>query len=629
MNLFVITAAIALAATTPSPAPSVTPSVSSPPTASPAPPPFHLSVDSFTNFIDTSANGPGLVPPEAPGFIKGSPLSPNSAYDVFSSAPQMPGISGIAQANVRGDYVGKRYDATAILGLGYVTGNTQNALYWGENLMPTLNPHLGYTALPYTIAFPTRAGQGDASAAAISPLFASFGARDGSWLLRGGFFHLTQTDRFTFVEPPLTNVIPNIGLQTAESLGNGPASLDSWPAPPPGLPLHGIDLTMRRGIASLEVTNAALPALPGSSARASIGSLVFDHGEGTRYSFSFVHVATSGDPIFTTTLFGVDPHVTPGPQGSLPESMLGGQTETIAGARASFHLSRHIDSAAEIGRTWYNADSVAEPGTNRPGGFYHLGFSHKAGRTTIGVDGYRFEARYANAILPYGTPENVWSAAWAWPGVWLKSNYQLVDNLQAPGSNRQGYRLHYASDGGPLEVHVAFSMFRQIEPATFGNMQQAGFVDGFFLPQMDNAATLGNEHQYNAWIAWHRPYGDVTLDYANDHMHRDATPGHPEDAVTYQAPQVVLTLTHAFGKFAVADAGFGRYAMKGTWAQPYTNVDYFQNVVFVGAQLRESPVAIALVQVRRSQFDGLPSLLGGPSPRFAAITLVFEQRVHL
>ncbi len=625
MNAFALAMMIAAAATTPSPTPSASPT----PAASPTPPPFRTSVDAFTNFIDTAANGLGLMPPEAPGFEKGSSLSPNTAYDVFSSAPLMPGISGIAQANVRGDYVGKRYDATAILGLGYVTGNMQNALYWGEDVMPTLNPHLGYTALPYTIAFPTHAGQDDASAAAISPLFGAFGAHDGSWVLRGGFFHLNQTERFTFVEPPLTNVIPNVGLQTAESLGNGPANLDSWPAPPPGLPLHGIDFTMHRGIASLELTNAALPTLPGTSTRATIGSLVFDHGEGTRYSFSYVHVATGGDSIFTTTLFGADPQATPGPQGSLPVSTLGGQVETIAGARASFHLNRHVDGVAELGRTWYNADSVVEPGTNRPGGFYHIGFSRKLGRTTLGIDGYRFEPRYANAILPYGTPENVWSAAWAWPGVWLKSNYQLVDNLQAPGSNRQGYRLRYARDGGPLEVHAAFSLFRQIDPATFANMQQVGFVDGFFLPQMDDAATLGSEHQYNAWIAWHRPFGDITVDYANDHMHRDALPGHPEDAVTYQAPQVVLTVMHSFSKFALADVGFGRYAMKGTWAQPYTNVDYFQNVVFFGGQVRESQIATVLVQVRRSAFDGIPSLLGGPSPKFAATTLILEQRVHL
>lgn len=605
------------------------------PTAQPSPTPepsqtrrFQLSADSYTEFIDTSAGGPGLTPPEGPGFASGSTLSPNTPYDAFSSAPLTPGVAGGAQLNLDGRYTGTKYDASAVLGFGYITGSMNNVLYWGENIMPTLNAHVGSTALPYTIAFPTHAGQDDAGVSAISPLFASFGSHDGTWLLRGGYFDLNQSDRFVFVQPPLSSLTPNIGLQTAESLGNGPPALDVWPSPPPGLPLHGLDLTAHRGIASLELTNAALPALPGDSVRASIGSLVVDHGEGTRYSLSYLHVATGGAPIFTTTFYGADPHATPGPQGNIQSSTLGGQMETIAGARAAFHLTRKIDAVTEIGRTWYDATDVFKPGTSKPGGFYHLGFLHKQQRTTLGADLYRFEARYANAILPYGIPENIWSAAWAWPGVWLKSTYQLVDNTIAPGSNRQGYRLRYAVDGGPLEIHAAFSTFRQIDPATIGNMQQVGFVDGFFLPQADDAATFGVEHQYNAWIAWHPAFGDVTLDYADDLMHRDAAPAHPEDAVTYQAPQAVLTYAHTFSKSAIADIGFGRYAMRGTWAQPFTNVDYFENIAFAGAQIAESSHAAVLIQLRHAQFAGLPATPGGLSPNFGATSLILEQRFH-
>ena len=609
------------AQTQPAPSPS--------PTASPAQADrsgFRLSADSYAQFIDTSAGGPGLTPPEGPAFANGSTLSPNTPYDVWSSAPVVPGVAGIAQVNLTGSYTGKKYDASAVLGLGYVTGSMNNALYWGESLLPTLNGHLGYTALPYSIAFPTHAGQDDANASAISPLFASFGSHDGSWNLRGGFFNLYQNDAFTFVQPPLTNVTPNIGLQTAESLGRGPAALDTWPSPPPGLPLHGVDLTVHRGIASLELTNAALPALPGVSARASIGSFVVDHGEGTRYSLSYLHVATGGAPIFTTTYYGVDPHADPGPQGNLQSSTLGGQVETIAGTRAAFHVARGIDSVAELGRTWYNAVEVTHPGTNKPGGFYHLGFSYKLRRATIGLDAYRFEARYANVILPYGIPENIWSAAWAWPGVWLKSTYQLVDNTIAPGANRQGYRARYALDGGPFEFHAAVATFRQINPSTVSNMQQVGFVDGFFLLQGDAAATIGVEHQYNAWLAWHPSFGDVALDYANDMMHRDAEPRHSIDAVSYQAPQAVLTFAHTFNKFVVADLGYGRYAMHGTWAN--TSVDYFDNVFFVGAQLAESSRGSVLVQLRRTGFAGLSSMPGGPSPGFGATMLILEQRYH-
>jgi len=584
-------------------------------------------VDSYTNFIDTAASGSGLAPPEGPGFVMGSPLSPMTPYDTWSSAPQTPGIAGIAQANVTAQYIGARYDAAAIVGFGLVTGSMQNAAYWGENLMPTFNPHLGFTNLPYTIAFPTHANQDEGSASAISPLFGSFGAHDGSWTLRGGFFDLNQSDKFVFVQPVLQNVTPTIGVQTAETLGNGPPALGSWPSPEPGLPLHGFDLTAHRGIATLELTDAALPSLPGTAARVSIASLVFDHGEGTRYSASLLHLVIGGDLLSATTLYGANPMTNPGPQGPLPTSTLGGQVETIAGFRAAFHLSSAIDSVAEIGRAWYDAANVLEPGTNRPGGFYHVGFSGHRGRATLTIDGYRFEPRYATAILPYGTPENVWSVAWSWPGPWLKSTYQLADNTQL-GVNRQGYRIRYGVDKGPLEVHASFATFRQVEPATLSNEHQLGFVEGFFLPQFDDAATLGIQHQYGLWIAWHPSFADLTLDYINDTMHRDNTPAHPEDHVSYQAPQAVLTLAHTFSKAVVGDIGFGRYAMLGSFASTSTNVNYFQNTAFIGAQLAESGYGAVLIQLRRSTFAGLPSIPNGPSPNYHATTLVVEQRLH-
>ena len=615
----------------PSPSPSPSPAVSPQPTESPSPTPmpgFHLTVDSFTDFIDTAASGPGLQPPEGPGFIMGSPLSPMTPYDTFSSAAQTPGIAGLGQLNVTARYIGAKYDASAIIGAGLVTGSMQNAVYWGENLMPMFNPHLGFTQLPYSVTFPTHANQDEGSASAIAPLFGSIGAHDGSWSLRGGFFDLNQSDRFVFVQPPLTNVTPAIGFATAETIGNGPLALDSWPSPEPGLPLHGIDFTAHRGIATLELTNATLPSLPGTSARVSIASLVFDHGEGTRYSASFLHLVTGGDLLSTSMLFGMDAKTNPGPQGPLPTSTLGGQIETIAGLRAAFHLSSSLDSVAEVGRAWYDASNVLEPGTNRPGGFYHLGVSAHRGRATLSVDGYRFEPRYATAILPYGTPENVWSVAWSWPGPWLKSTYQLADNTLL-GINRQGYRIRYGVDKGPLEVHASFATYRQIEPATFSNEHQEGFVEGFYLPQFNDSATLGIQHQYGLWIAWHPSLGDVTFDYINDTMHRDNSPGHPEDHVSYQSPQAVLTFAHKFSPAAIADIGFGRYAMRGSFASTATNIDYFQNVSFIGAQLTESEYGALLVQLRRSSFAGLPSILNGPSPNFNATTLIVEQRFHI
>jgi hypothetical protein len=231
-------------------------------------------------------------------------------------------------------------------------------------------------------------------------------------------------------------------------------------------------------------------------------------------------------------------------------------------------------------------------------------------------------------ILPYGTPENVWSAAWAWPGVWLKSTYQLVDNLQYPGSNRQGYRFRYQWDKGAIQVHASYGEFYQIAPASVSNMNQTGFVDGFFLPQNDNATTQGLQHQYAVWIAWHPAICDVTLDYVNDLMHRDYVIGQPEDYVNYQAPQAILTVSRTISKGVVADAGFGRYAMDGSFGESYSNVDYFQNTFFAGMELNDLPHGSILIQVRSSAFAGLPSMLNGPSPNYHATTLIVEQRTR-
>ena len=52
-----------------------------------------------------------------------------------------------------------------------------------------------------------------------------------------------------------------------------------------------------------------------------------------------------------------------------------------------------------------------------------------------------FRSALRDVILPYGVPENVWSVAWSWPGQWLKSTYQAVDN-SIIGINREGYRAH-------------------------------------------------------------------------------------------------------------------------------------------------------------------------------------------
>jgi hypothetical protein len=217
---------------------------------------------------------------------------------------------------------------------------------------------------------------------------------------------------------------------------------------------------------------------------------------------------------------------------------------------------------------------------------------------------------------------------WAWPGPWLKSTYQLVDNA-ALGVNREGFRLRYRLNSGnaPLQLRASYARYRQIDPATLSNVNQVGFVDGFFLPQEDNAGTRAGYEQYALWGSLRARFATITLDYVNDLPHRPSVAAHPEDFVGYVAPQVVLTISRPLTPNTLVAIGAGRYAMRGAWAT--TPVDNGQNIAFVGAQLQESKQAALLVQLRVAKFDGLPSIPGGPSSDFGTTLLVVEQRIRL
>ncbi|HEV2037048.1 MAG TPA: hypothetical protein VGQ96_00455 [Candidatus Eremiobacteraceae bacterium] len=613
-----------------------TPSTQTVETPAPTPSPllkrrasWRNSLDGFASLVDQATAGNGITPPEGPGFAAGSPLSPMTPYDTFASTPNTPGIGGLAQFVLTTQFTSSRINASLQSGVGYATGSTTNNAYWTEPLMPTLNPHLGSQALPYAVGFPTHAGQDDGTNTRASILEGSLGANDGSWLLRGGWFNLNQNDKFVFTQPPLTSLTPAITAQTAESLGNGAPTLDGWPSPAPGSPLQGVDLTLHEKSTTLEVTDAALPSLPGTYARLTLGSLVLERGAGTRFSADLLHLATSGNSIGTTTLFGQSARLNPGPQGELPTSNLGSQSQTIAGLRGAFHVANTFDGVVEVGRAWYDAHQVLLPGTARPGSYYHAALIHTARRAVTAIEAYRDEPRYATAILPYGVPENIWSVAWSWPGVWLKSTYQLADN-SIVGANRQGYRLRYALNGGPFEIHAAYGSYQQVELATTDNATQTGFVEGFYLPQFPGAGTLGRMHQYAAWLAWHPAIADLTVDYVDDTMHRDFQTNQPQDAVSLNAPQVVFAASRYLTKSSLVSAGYGRFAMRGSWAQgSVTNVDFAENVFFAGTQLVESRHANVLLQIRSTTFSGLPSSAGGPSPDYHSTMLVVEQRFHV
>ena len=549
-----------------------------------------------------------------------------SPYDWFSSAPVTPGVAGVAQYEFSGVYHATGFDFTATLGVGGLTGSTTNALYWSEPPIANLNAHALARIVPYSISFPTHAGQDDASLVNASLLGASVAATDGSWKLRGGYFNLAQTDRFVFAPPPLTSVVPSVGVQTAETLGPGMPSIGSWPTSPSSLPLLGADAVMHSGDATAELTDALLPALPGTSVRLTMGSVVFDRGDSGRFSFQLADLWSSGAPISTTTFFGSDQEIHTGPQGRLFTSLLANQTQTIAGARAFFHPLKGWDALTELGRAWYNAGLVADPGTSHYGNYEHFSLARHLGSDVATLEYHRFDPTYATMILPYGIPENIWSVAWSWPGVWLKSTYQLVDNTVI-GANRAGFRFKYDHNDKKLEVHASLGDWRQLTPETEANAAQVGFVDGFFLLQKNRFPTIGRDRQLGLYVAWHLPQDDFAFDGIEDYLDRPADPGQEFDEVATRAPQVVFSWTHHFSDKLIAVGGYGRYELAGRWA--LTPVDAIYGVGFVGLQLATGPKTAILVEARRYALVGLPSIAGGLPPTMRGTALIVDHRIAL
>src|SRR5262249_10247726 len=200
------------------PAASPTPSASPVPSVSPRALGLQVTGTFAATFLDQNTSGPGQVGPEAVSFLNNSPLAPNTPYDTFSTAPLTPGVAGIAQALMTLTERTKTLDIGLDTGLEYVGGSITNAAYWGENMIPTINPHMGSLALPYAVTFPTAPGQDDGSNFRLSVLGGSVATADGNLALKFGYFDLTQTDRFVFAQPLLTTVNPAIAYAPAESL---------------------------------------------------------------------------------------------------------------------------------------------------------------------------------------------------------------------------------------------------------------------------------------------------------------------------------------------------------------------------------------------------------------------------
>lgn len=598
------------------------------PTPSPSPTPgFSLHAQGANVFVSQAAIGPGLAPSEAVPFINGLPISPMSPYDWFTSAAQTPGSAGVLQyivdANDRMHSI--TLDAKVLLG-GYA-GDLNNLMYWSEPWQGPLDPHEGHSPINYAINFPQSGGKGieGGSAQFVLPYAASLASNDGAWKVSGGYVNLTQTDRFVFAPAAVTNANPAIGVAPAETLGPGMPNVDAWSPSPSLLPLLGVDAVFLHGQSTVELTDALLPVLRGTGARLAMGSYVLDRGEYGRFSAQVANITTSGDPITTTTFFGADQTLYPGPQGRLFSSVLADQVQTIAGIRAFVHPFHGDDVLVELGEAWYHEGLATAPGTQQPGSYQHYAFTrHFNAVADAGAEYYRFDPRYATVILPYGVPENVWSIAWSWPGQWLKSTYQAVDN-SIIGINREGYRVHADYTRGRFEAHADAYVWRQIEPITLSSASQEGWVDGYFLPQFDQDATLGWQRQVSFYTAWHWKNDDLAFDTVWDRSYRPAID--PVDFVSINYPQVVGSVQHHWNKRMVATVGYGRYSANGSWST--TPVQGIYGVAFAGAEWDFTNGQQLLVQLRRYGLTGLPSVPGGLPPTVRGTALIVDQRIQL
>lgn len=543
-------------------------------------------------------------------------------FDWFTTAPVLPGIAGQIQYAFTPTWHWKKLSADVTFLVSGIDGDSNNGLYWGEPLVGNFDPHEGRNFINYGVAYPTHAGTADTSTALLEvPYSTSLRANDGSFKLSGGFVQTSQYDGFTFTQPATPSWTPSMNVQTFESLGPGLSDLDSWHHFATALPLKGADVRGTVGAASIEATEGVLPGPLTTAAHMSAANVVFDEGYAGRYSLDLVHVQTSGDPIVIPSLFGSQPNVNSGAQGNLALSTVGNQRQTILGGRAFFHPHNGYDATVELGRAWFDADRVAQPGTAAPGNYQHYALLRHFNTTDdIGVEFYRMDPRYGTIILPDGIFENVWGIAWAYPGPWLKGTYQLVSDSFG-GSNRRGFRAHTDFTRGDWKAGLAYYEYRQIDSSSLDNLTKTGFVEVDYLVEAPGDVTYGHTRGLDAYLSYQKKNDAVSLDFSNDSQHRDFTGNASEDFVDVRYPQLVAAEQHRFGKF-IANIGYERYHAAGMWTT--TPVDAAFRAGFLGAEFDLGRSGQLFVQLRRYGVSGAPSIPGGPPPTLSGTQLVVD-----
>jgi len=519
--------------------------------------------------------------------------------------------------------VSSSVDVTLSAGYGTVGGSGNVVSYWGDSIMPTLNPHLGMRVVSVPPAFPTHNGGDGIQGSRVSILSGSVLMHDGSGGLNVGWFDPHQTVSFVFAPPPWTNTPARLVPTLPENIGEKSPGADIGFSPQI-LPLQGIDAWAKVHNAIVEVADGELPSAYTSPARVASASLVVTNGSQITYSGEIANLTQAG-PTFAPVLYGTGAIPVPSAQGLLPTSTLFGQRMTVAGIGAVFPA---LDSDFDVraGFSCYAAAGAAVASSSCTTGTYLYGKVHHGfSAFDLGLEIFRFGAQYAPAILPYGMIENVWDVAYA-PRTWFNNAYQFVDNSRF-GSNRQGVRLSSNFLVGPVEVRLSGGIYGQIQPYNAANAAQVGFVEPYFTPQLTAAGgTLGTERHLDASFAWHPKFADVRVDFRDMTMFRAATIGNPGEAISMDYPGVIVALSRPINQRLFGAVGGGRFALAGSYDNiGAPNADLVENMVFVGAEFRSNATSEYHLQYRIYDVYGSPTTFGGPSPNFHGPQIIFEQ----
>ncbi len=221
--------------------------------------------------------------------------------------------------------------------------------------------------------------------------------------------------------------------------------------------------------------------------------------------------------------------------------------------------------------------------------------------------------------------------AWSWPGVWLKSTYQLVDN-SVVGANRAGFHVKYDHNSKYLEMHASYGEITGEQPHTRnrGECIPSGLRRRLLPLQQNGFAMIGHDRQLGLYVAWHLPSDDdVVFDGVEDYLNRDADAGQPLDVVDTRSPLVVLSWATTLAASTLRgrrlrplrnDWKMGDYTRRRNlrrWLRRRPARD--------GERTRRGP----LVEGRRYALTGLPSIPYGPPPTMRGTAFIVDQKIGL